>query len=145
MLNNLRKSWKLIALFAVVAIVSLCYVVRSRAFVLIENQYLPAVQLVANQSAMVKVANVSNGNINATVDIIADNGTLLVTKTVSLPPARTFTVSYMNPPSMATRGVRAVIELDTADASVSSIMTLDKTTGEVIAILPFIKFTGNGQ
>jgi hypothetical protein len=69
----------------------------------------------------------------------------LVSKTDSLPAGRTFTVSYTNPAGSGTKGVLGCISLGTANATVSSIMTFDNTTGEVIAILPFIKFTGNGQ
>jgi hypothetical protein len=34
----------------------------------------------------------------------------------------------------------ATIESDTANAAVSDVMTLDLQTGEVIAMLPFVKF-----
>jgi hypothetical protein len=78
--KNLNKWWKLIALFAVAALASIGYVVRSRAFTLIELQYLPAVQLVADQSAAVKVSNVSTESVEFVLDIYAANRTLLVSK-----------------------------------------------------------------
>jgi hypothetical protein len=137
--KDLRKSWKLIAVFAVAAIASTGYVVRSRAFTLIELQYLPAVQLVADQSAAVKVSNVSTESVEFVVDIYGGNGTLLVSKTETLAAGHTYTLPYKQPAGTASNNIRAVVSLNTAHVVVSDIMTFDKTSGEAIAILPFIE------
>ena len=138
-MKNLKKWWKLIAVFAVVAIVSIGYVVRSRAFTLIEMQFLPAVQLVANQRAAVNVSNFSTETVTAVIDIFSGNGTLLVTKTVTIMPGQTFILPYIHPTGTFPANIRASVSLDTANATVSDIAAFDVTSGEVNAILPFIK------
>jgi hypothetical protein len=135
--KTLGKLAKRIAVFAVAAMVSLCVVGQSRAFTLIETQFVPAVQLVASQTAMVKVSNVSLDTIDITVSILAHNGALLVTHTVSLPAGVTFSLPYVKPAGTPSTDIRAVVTTGTANAAVSSLMTLDKVSGEVIAILPF--------
>ena len=144
-MKNLRTSWKVIALVAVGAILSVCYVIKSRGFTLIEIQYLPAVQLVANQSAWVNVSNVAMDSVDATIAIYSGNGALLATKTVTVASGQTSTLKYTHPSGMAPNNIRAVVSLGTANAVVSDITAADVTSGQVIAILPFIKFTGNGQ
>jgi len=137
--RNLRKWWKLIALFAVAAIVSICYVVRSRAFTLIEFQYLPAVQLVASQLVNVNVSNVTAESVEIIVDIYSGNGTLLVRKTETLAAGHTFILPYLQPSGTKSNTIRAVIGLGTANAAFSDVVTFDKTSGEVIAIAPGLK------
>ena len=138
-MKNLRKSWKVIALFAVAAIVSTGYVIRSRAFTLIEFQYVPAVQLVANQLVNVNVSNVSTESVEIIVDIYAGNGTLLVTKTETLAAGHTFILPYRQPAGTTSNTIREVIGLGTANAAVSDVVTFDKTSGEVIAVAPGLK------
>ena len=133
-MKNLRKSWKPIALFAVAAIVSLCYVVRLRAFTLIEQQALPAVQLVASQAAVVKVSNTSTQPVLITVEIVAGNGAILVSKSESLPAGQTFNLPYVEDGGHPT--IRGVVTLDTAHVVVSSIMTFNMTNGEVMVAMP---------
>ncbi len=138
-MKKLMKSWSLVVLFAVAAIVSPCFVAQSRAFTLIEIQYLPAVQLVASQTALVKVSNVSLNVVDATVTFYGHNGNVLLASTSqSIAAGATFSFSYVHPATTAASDVRAVVSLDTASAAISSLMTLDKTSGEVIAILPFM-------
>ncbi|MGO9265089.1 MAG: hypothetical protein ACLQBA_09430 [Candidatus Binataceae bacterium] len=133
------KSWKLVVLFAAAAIVSPCFVAQSKAFTLIETQLLPAVQLVASQTLLVKVSNVSLDPVEVTVTLYGHSGNVLQTSNnLSLAAGATFSVSYVHPSTTAASDVRGVVTLDTANATVSSIMTLDKTSGEVIAILPFM-------
>jgi len=126
----------LIAVFAVAAIVSLCYVVRSRAFTLIEVQYLPAVQLVALQSAAVEVSNISIDAEDVTVEIFAGVGPLLVTETRTLNAGQTLTVPYKYMGQTATKTIRVVISTSAAHATVCSLLTFDKTSGEVITAMP---------
>jgi len=140
-MKNLTKSWKLLALFAAAAIVSPCFVAQSRAFTLIEIQYLPAVQLVASQTALVKVSNVSIDVVDATVTFYGHTGNVLLASTSqSIAAGATFSFSYMHPATTGASDVRAVVTLGTAHATVSSLMTLDKVSGQVIAILPGILF-----
>ena len=137
-MKNLRKSWKLIAVVAVVATATIGLVVRSRAFTLIEIQYLPAVQLVASQTAAVSVSNTSTESLEFIVDIYGKNGTLLVSKTGTLAAGQTFSLPYLNTLS-GNRVIRAVASLGTANVAVSDLLTFDKTSGEVIAIAPGVK------
>ena len=137
-MKNLRKSWRLVALFALLAVLSLTYVERTRAFTLIEIQYLPAVQVVAGQSAAVKVSNVSTASVDVVIAIFGgDGGTLLVSKTVSLAAGHTMSFPYSNTLT-GNREIRAVVSLGTASAAVSDIETFDKTSGEVMVALPFL-------
>jgi len=138
--KNLRKSWKLIVLVAVVTTATIGHVVRSRAFTLIEILYLPAVQLVANQSAIVNVSNTSTESVEFIVDIYSASGTLLASKTVTLPAGQTFALPYLNRLS-GNRTIRAVVSLGTASAAVSDLVAFDKTSGEIIAIVPAVKIT----
>jgi hypothetical protein len=124
----------------VVTTATIGHVVRSRAFTLIEIQYLPAVQLVANQSAIVNVSNTSTESVEFIVDIYSASGTLLASKTVTLPAGQTFALLYLNRLS-GNRTIRAVVSLGTASAAVSDLVTFDKTSGEIIAIVPAVKIT----
>jgi hypothetical protein len=132
--KHLRKLWGLIAVVALVALLSLTYVKRAKAFTLIEVQYLPAVQLVADQSAAICVSNTTTESVAAVIDIYADNGTLLVSKSVTLAPGQTYKLPYKNNLAVS-RDIRGVVSLGTASAAVSDLMTFDKTSGEIIAVL----------
>jgi len=133
--KNLKISPKLIALFVLGAIGSIFYVTRSRAFTLIELQLVPATYLVASQSAEITVSNVTGNNLDVTITVFRESGMVMSTKTVTLAPMATATHTVQ----AAAGGpltFRAAIELGTANSAISDVMTFDRTTGQVIAILP---------
>lgn len=132
-MKNLRISWKLVAFFVLGAIGSVFYVTRSRAFTLIELQFIPAVQLQASQSAEIAVSNVSANELEATITTFGLAGRVLSTKSLTLAPGATSTM-------MVTAGAnspltfRTTVALGTAGSAVSDVMTFDKTTGEIIVV-----------
>lgn len=132
-LRTLRRSSRVAALVAAGAILSLCHVVTATGFTLIESQYVPAVQLVAGQAAAVKVSNVSADSVDLTVDIFSGNGTLLASNTMTLLAGHTVSLPYRNN-TTGNQTVRAVVTLGTASATVSSMLTFDKVSGQVMAI-----------
>jgi hypothetical protein len=135
--KNLKISWKLVALFVLGAIGSGFYVTRSRAFTLIEKeiQYLPAVQLVASQSAAVKISNVSSETVDFTIEFFGDGSVFLARKAGEIGAGHTFTLPYVQPAGVPPSDIRAVIKLGTAQAVVSDMMTFDRTTGEIIVVV----------
>jgi hypothetical protein len=137
-LRTSTRSSKVAILVSAWAIFSLCHVVTAAGFTLVELQLLPAIQLVAQQSLLVKVSNVSTESVDLTVDIVSGNGTLLVTKTATLAAGQTLSLPFLNN-STGNKTVRAVVMLGTASATVSSMMTLSNTNGQVIAIVPGVK------
>lgn len=138
-MNSLSKSWKKLATsFALVAILSLGYIEQSRAFTLIELLLLPAVQLVAAQSALITVTNATQNSVAAVITVFRSNGTVKEQKSVAIAQDLTVTLP-VHASAAGPLTFHATIELDTANAAVADVMTLDQT-GQVIAILPFIKF-----
>ncbi|MGA8153973.1 MAG: hypothetical protein WB952_23685 [Terriglobales bacterium] len=131
-MKNLRISWKLVAFFVVGTIGSCFYVTRSKAFTQVESQYLPAVQLVASQSAAVKVSNITGNDLDITITIFKGNGEVLSRKSETLAPLATAT--RMITVKDATR-IRAVVALGSAQSAVSDVLVFDKTTGEVSSAL----------
>lgn len=131
-MKNLRTSWKLVALFVLGAVGSFFYVTRSRAFTLIESQLLPAVQLVANQSAIIAVSNTSSNDLDLTITTFGLAGHMISQKTDTLAPGATTTLVVIAKNTMT---FRTAIELGTQGAAVSDLMVLDKTTGQVSALL----------
>ncbi|HVH73981.1 MAG TPA: hypothetical protein VM755_03610 [Stellaceae bacterium] len=99
-------------------------------------QDIPAVGLAAGQSALVKVTNVSANNLMPTISLFMENGKLIKTMTPTVAPNQTFTHRVT-----ATNGNLALFAtVNWGDGSVglSDVMTLDQTTGQVIAILPYV-------
>jgi hypothetical protein len=74
--KKLSKSWKLLILFGLVLSMTLGYVVRSRAFTLIElvpyNVY-PCV-LSSSVTGLVKVTNIADVPLSVTVELVEDTG-----------------------------------------------------------------------
>lgn len=134
-MKNLKISWKLVALFVLGAIGSGLYVTRSRAFTLIEGQYLPYIELVASQSAQINVSNVSPNDLEATITTYGMAGHMISTQTTTLAPGATTSLVVIAKPT-GSLSFRTAISLSAAGSAVSDVMTFDKTTGEVIAISP---------
>jgi hypothetical protein len=138
-MTNLTKSWWPFFIFALGAILNAGSEPPAKAFTLIERSLLPAVQLIANQSADIKVTNVSANPINVIITIFRDNGTVIAQERQSIAAGTTFT-HVVHAPVNFPLSFHATIESDTANAAVSDVMTLDLQTGEVSAMLPFVKF-----
>ena len=134
-MKKLKSLWRLLVLFALVATLSLSYVQRSRAFTLIELQLLPAVQLIDNQAAAVEVSNISSESVDVVVSLFMGDGSMLLSKSATIVPGRTLTVPYKQAATGAGGLIRGVVASSTANAVVSDIMTFDKTSGEIIAVL----------
>jgi hypothetical protein len=130
--KNLRISWKLVALFLLGAIGSGFYITRLRAFTLVEAQYLPAVQLVASQSAIVAVSNISPNDLDVTITTYGILGHILSTRSDTLAPGATSTLVVIAKGPMV---FRTTVALGTQGAAVSDVELLDKTTGQVNAVL----------
>ncbi|MGO9127965.1 MAG: hypothetical protein ACLP6G_24135 [Terriglobales bacterium] len=132
-MKNLKIPWKLVALFVLGAIGSVLYVTRSRAFTLVEIQYLPAVQLVAGQTAAVTVSNISANNLDVTITTHEAGGQILSTKNATLAPGATTSLVVIAKGGM---GFWTGIALGASSSAISDVMTFDKVTGQVIAIAP---------
>jgi hypothetical protein len=125
--RNLSKWWKLGALVAVAAGASIGYVVRSRAFTLIELQYLGPLELLANQTVVVNASNTSTESVEATVDIYDADGSVKNSKTMSLAAGTTPSVKYTAPAGTSTNWIRARVSLGTANAVATDIGVLVRT------------------
>jgi hypothetical protein len=138
-MRNFRKSWLPIYLVAAGAILNFGNEHSARAFTLIERSFVPAVQLVAGQSADIKVTNVSANTIIVVLTTYRDNGTLITQETRSIATGTTFTLAVKAPVD-APLSFRATLGSDAPQAAVADVMTFDIKSSQAIAILPFIKF-----
>jgi hypothetical protein len=136
-MRHLKKSW--LYLFAAGAILNVGGEHSARAFTLIERSWLPAVQLIAGQSADIKVTNVSLNSIIVELRTFRDNGTQIALRQVSIAPDTTFTLEVTAPASEPL-SFHASLGFNTANAAVADVMTLDNQTGQVIAMLPAVQF-----
>ena len=75
--ENLTKPWMLVALLAVGTILNVGYQQAAKAFTLVEIDYLPAVQLIADQRADITVTNVSGNSVTVVLTLYRDNGTMM--------------------------------------------------------------------
>ena len=138
-MRNLTKSWMLVALLAVEATLNVGYQQTAKAFTLIEFNYLPAVQLIAEQRADIKVTNVSGDPVTVVLTVYNDEGIALARINHSIAAGTTFT-HVVRAPSTGPLGFHATVASDIAHATVSDAMAFDKSTGQVIAILPAVQF-----
>jgi hypothetical protein len=137
--KNLSKWRKLVMLVAFVLIASMGDVVRSRAFTLIELQYLLPLELLASQTVVVNVSNTSKEPVEAVVDIYGRDGALLVKPTTMTVEAETtLSVTYKQPAGTASNWVRARVGLGTANAVVTDIGILG-TNSELVVIANGVK------
>jgi hypothetical protein len=129
----------LISLFAFGTILTGGYGGPARAFTLIELELLPAVQLVAGQSAAIKVTNVSANVVIAIIRVTRDNGTELTQEQGSIAPGTTFTLPVRGSVDLPT-GFHASVAVSAAHAVTSDVITFDKQTGQALAMLPAVIF-----
>lgn len=76
-MRNLTKPWMLVALLAVGTILNVGYQQAAKALTLVEIDYLPAVQLIADQRADITVTNVSGNSVTVVLTLYRDNGTMI--------------------------------------------------------------------
>jgi hypothetical protein len=136
-MRNFGRSWLPICLFATGAILASEH--SARAFTLIERSLLPAVQLIAGQSADIKVTNVSSNTIIVVLTTFRDNGTIIAQETKSIATGTTLTLA-VKAPENAPLSFHAILGSDAVNAAVADVMTFDIQDSHAIAILPFIKF-----
>jgi hypothetical protein len=111
---------------------------------MVETELLPAVQLVANQSACVFVANVSTESFSGAIDIYGGTGALLLSKPVTVPAGQTTCLTYTHPKGASPNNIRAVVSLPNGGDVVSDIATVDVTSGHLIAVLPAVQLPSGG-
>jgi hypothetical protein len=92
---------------------------------------------VESQSAAVKVSNVSANNLDVVITTFGDGGHMLAQRNETLAPGATSSLVVIA--KGGPLSFRATVALGSANSAVSDIMTFDETTGQVIAILPFIE------
>jgi hypothetical protein len=138
-MHRLKSSWKLAAMFAIGAFASLLYVSHSKAFTLIEFQYLPAVQLNASQGAAIKISNVSTAALLVDISIFTDGGRTFASSSVTIPAGETHTVNFKNP-AKGPAGFRAALAFGAASSAVADMMLFD-TNGNVTALVPAVQLT----
>jgi len=130
------SSWK-IALFTLGVVISCINATESWAFTLIETQFLPAVQLGASQSAQIKVTNTSSNNLDVVITTFNDGGARLSQTSVTILPLHTQTVAVKSG-ATGPLSFRATLALSAANSSVADVMMFDKTTGQLVVVLPFV-------
>ena len=128
-MRNLRKSWLPIYLVAAGAILNFGDEHSARAFTLIERLLLPAVQLVAGQSADIKVTNFATNTIIVVLTTFRDNGAIITQETKSIPSGTTLTLA-VKAPANAPLSFHATLGSDTAQAAVADVMTFDMPSGQ---------------
>jgi hypothetical protein len=131
-MRNLKASWKIVALFVLAGIGSVFYVTPTRAFTLVETLNIPAVQLVDGQTAIIAVSNTSPNDLDVAINTIGIGGGVLSTKSATLAPGATTFLVVIAKSKMT---FRTAIGLSAQGVAVSDLMVLDKTTGQVTALL----------
>jgi hypothetical protein len=132
-MKNWKNLCKMVALFALAAMLNLAYVERARAFTQVESQFIPAVQLTASQTAQVSVCNFSAASVSLTINIFDSNGNISVTKTVTLSSKRTTALRFTNGKTTATYS--ATLSVSAANSVASDFQVL-ASNGQVLAINP---------
>jgi hypothetical protein len=144
--KRLKKSWKLLILFALVLLMTLGYVVRSRAFTLIELQpiYVPSFFFNSTLTGQVNVTNVSDVNLSVTAELVEDSGAVLhqfAAKTAV--PGQTVSFSTKGlVPAGTTLSLRPVVEVSGGHNFNGAFVELlvFNANNQFIAALPAVQF-----
>jgi hypothetical protein len=99
---------------------------------------LPAVQLVSNQTAMVNICNVATESVSGTLDIYTGEGTLLLSKPLTIAPGQTFSLPYKHPAG-GPGNIRAEISFPNTGTVTADMATFDVNTGQMVALLPAVQ------
>ncbi|HXY14525.1 MAG TPA: hypothetical protein VEI26_08500 [Terriglobales bacterium] len=133
-MKKLGTFQKLVALFVAGAILSLGYVVKSKAFTLVDL-IVPAVQLGPSQELQVIVSNITDEALDSvTVNIVNAGGTVVMTKTFSLAANQTIPIVFQNGATAASYSANVTGGASTIVADVAVL----GSNGEVDAALPYI-------
>jgi hypothetical protein len=136
-MKSQTKYRKLIALFVLAVMLRPICPHRAEAFTLIETQFLPAVQLGAAQTVLVAASNLSAAPVSVTIEILNSVGTIVITRTSSIPANKTLVVKFTN--GTTTGSYSAVVGANAASAINSDFQVLS-SNGQVAAVaLPYIE------
>jgi hypothetical protein len=132
--KSFSKWWRMIAVFALVTVLSLSYVKQTSAFTLIELQDLLPIEISENQTVMINATNTSAESEEAVIDIYAGDGTLLTSTPTTIAAGQTFSLPYTHPSGGSPAVIRAVVALSAANSTVSDIGVIDPSNGELVVI-----------
>jgi hypothetical protein len=141
--KKLKKSWKLLILFGLVLMMTLGYVVRSRAFTLIELklEYMGAYVFSPANFGHLKVSNTSDVNLSVSAEVFTDGGTVYQQfPAVTVTPGQTVTFGITKV-ATGTMSLRPVVEVSGGHNLNSTITELLVFNGnnQIIAILPAVQ------
>ena len=141
-MKNLRKSWKVITLVALAAILILGYAVRSRAFTLIEQQesfFLPYI-FSPNAIGEVKVTNISDVTLTVTIAVFNDGGTIVQTGTpMTVLPGQTITFALLKQATaVSLRPVVVISGGHNFNGSLAELLVFN-ANNQIIAALPAVQ------
>jgi hypothetical protein len=141
--KKLKKSWKLLILFGLVLIMTLGYVVRSRAFTLIELKldYMGPYVFSSANFGHVKVTNISDVNLSVSAEVFTDGGTVFQQfAAVTATPGQTVTFGITKV-ATGTMSLRPVVEISGGHNLNSAITELLVFNGnnQIIELLPAVQ------
>lgn len=142
-MKKLRKSWRLLILFGLVLIMTLGYVVRSRAFTLIElkQDYMGPYVFNSGNFGQVKVTNISDVSLSVSAEVFTDGGTVYQQfAAVTATPGQTVTFGITKL-ATGTMSLRPVVEVSGGHNLNGSITELLVFNGnlQIIAIVPAVQ------
>jgi hypothetical protein len=97
-------------------------------------QYTGGIRLIAGQSGGVAVTNISTGSQEITVTVYNNNGNMVLNQTSQVSAGHTWFNPFSNT-GTGNNGYRAVVSTANSNTAVASLMTFDKTTGLLVAVL----------
>ena len=150
-MKDLRKSWKVITLLALGTVLTLGYVVRSRAFTLIELQaFTIPFEFTSSLTGMVTVTNISQDkNLLVVIAIINAGGTVFQQgSTVEVLPGHTYAFPINR--IAATGGpqfLRPVVTVNGVENFSSALIGLHvfNANGQIVQLLPAVQFPFPGN
>ena len=95
---------------------------------------IPSARLVPGQSAVAAVTNITTATVQLSLTVLDANGKTVLTESPSLSPGQTLSYSFSSQ-GTANNSYRVAILVSATSAVASDVMLLDKTTGQVNAIL----------
>jgi len=95
---------------------------------------IPSARLVPGQSGVASVTNITTATVQFTLTVLDANGKTVLTESPSLSAGQTLSYSFSNQ-GTANNGYRAVVSTSVANTVVADMLLLEKTTGQIMAIL----------
>jgi hypothetical protein len=141
-MKYLTKSARIRAIFAAAAGLGCFSAAPAHAFTVKESLFLTSVQMQASQpiDLFIKVSNVSAAKVDLVLIAYNEKGQIVKTAgttaaPITVAPKATFSFS-LSAPTTGTKNFHAIVNLDTLNAVVADLVTIDSTTGQQIAIEP---------